>query len=156
MVKGCTTADHIRELRALMDTTGVSAEIPFLSALHASWVADRNLDEAVAVLHEISQAGTTGAEKRWRGLAIIGLRELLDTPIAAAGATGALAAHSYLAKLQAAGLARAEHFNIALSYCGADDVQASTLLEAMDNAGISKTLATVTTLFGRSVLCSSL
>lgn len=154
MVAGCTTTDHIRELRALMDTAGVRAEVPFLSALHACWVADRNVDEAVSVLYEISQADNASAEKRWRGLGIVGLRELLNSPGAEAGVAGPLAMHSYLAKMQAAGLARAEHFNVALSHCGRDDVQAAKLLEAMDNAGISKTLATVTTLFSRLAFCA--
>ena len=153
MVAGCTTADHIRQLRAFMGTAGVNAEMPFLSALHTSWVANHHVDEAVAVLHEISRAENKGAEKRWRGLAVVGLRELLAAqPNAPAEMAGASAAQLYLAKLQEVGLARAEHFNVVLLHCGEDDAQVATLLQAMDHAGIGKTLATVTTLFGRSVL----
>jgi hypothetical protein len=153
MVAGCTTADQIRQLRALMGAAGVNAEMPFLSALHTFWVANRNVEEAVAVLHEISRAENKGSEKRWRGLAVVGLRELLAAqPTAPAEMAEASAARLYLAKLQGAGLARAEHFNVVLLHCGEDDAQAAMLLEAMDHAGIGKTLATVTTLFGRSVL----
>lgn len=156
MVAGCSTGEHVRELRSLMTAAGVRTENPFLSALHTVWIAQCNTNEAVAVLQEISQADNKGSEKRWRGLAVVGLRQLYDSAcLANAGEAVPPAALSYLVQLQDAGLARAEHFNVALSLCGLDDTQAAKLLEMMDDAGISKTLATVTTLFGRSVLLYS-
>ena len=69
--------------------------------------------------------------------------------------TGTSVGVEYLEQLQAVGLARAEHFNVALAHSGADDAMAATLLEAMDSADIGKTLATVTTLFSRSVALDS-
>ena len=156
MVAGCSTAAQIRELRELMAAASVVPDTPFLSALHAAWIALRETDEAAAVLQELAQTGGKGAEKRWRGLANVGLRSLLAEQSnaaadAAAAEHAASAGRAYLARLQAAGLARVEHFNIALAHCGEDEGQVDAVLTAMDGAGVERTVATVTTLFGRYI-----
>jgi hypothetical protein len=86
-------------------------------------------------------------EKRCRGLAVVGLQRLLDE---AAVPWRDSPARDYLELLQDAGLARVEHYNVALARCTeAEDLE--QLLAAMDSAGIEKCAATATTLFSRHV-----
>ena len=90
-------------------------------------------------------------EKRWRGLAAVGLKRLLDEA-APTLPWRQSPGRVYLELLQQAGLARVEHYNVVLARCDEDDDSlVDELLVAMETAGVEKTIATATTLFTRRV-----